>query len=444
MDIRPIATALAHAFLAGETNLPDVLARGETTLGRPWPWLRATARRYLRAFPSDRPRPRHRELTAFLLHEKSLRFACRKHAGALLVRDRLLGPQPMQQAAWAQSAELPLLHSPAMLARWLRIDHADLEWFADLKGIAARSHELRLRHYHHLVRAKNFGSIRLLEAPKVRLKHLQQQILSDILAKLPAHPAAHGFLKQRSIRSFVMPHIGQCAVLRMDLKHYFPSIQRPRVQALFRTIGFPEVVADRLGGLCTTRTPPALWPALGIDVDRAQLADARALYRWPHLPQGAPTSPAIANLCSWRLDCRLSALAQAAGATYTRYADDLAFSGDDAFARQASRFLPQVAAIAGEEGFLVHHRKTRLMRQGVRQHLAGLTVNQRMNIARGDYDRLKATLTNCVRHGPDTQNHDRHADFRLHLAGRISFVESIHAERGQRLKKIFDQIEWSA
>lgn len=50
-----------------------------------------------------------------------------------------------------------------------------------------------------------------------------------------------------------------------------------------------------------------------------------------------------------------------------------------------------------EEGFRVHYRKTRVMRSGVRQHLAGLVINQRLNVHRRDYDRLKATLTNCVR-----------------------------------------------
>ena len=440
-----LATALAHAFLAGEASFPGLLARGETTLGRPYRWLRATARRYLRTFTSEL-RPRHREVLAFILHDKSFRFACAKYANELLVHDWLIGPQPMQHAAWVESAELPLLHSLAMLASWLHLDPAELEWFADLKGIAARSHEQRLRHYHHLIRSKNFGSIRLIEAPKVRLKHLQRQILSGILEKLPPHPSAHGFLKQRSIRSFVTPHIGQRVVLRMDLRHYFPSIQRPRVQALFRTIGFPEPVADMLGGICTTRTPPALWAALGLDhgieIDRSQLGEAQALYRWPHLPQGAPTSPAIANLCCWRLDCRLSALAEAAGATYTRYADDLAFSGDDAFARQLTRLVPRIAAIASEEGFRTHHRKTRIMRQSARQHLAGLTVNQRMNVSRRDFDHLKAVLTNCAHFGPDGQNRDGHAEFRLHLEGRISYVESIHSQRGQRLRTIFNRIAW--
>jgi hypothetical protein len=166
------------------------------------------------------------------------------------------------------------------------------------------------------------------------------------------------------------------------------------------------------------------------------------MYARPHLPQGAPTSPALANLCTYRLDCRLAGLAAAVGARYTRYADDLAFSGDEQFESRVDRFSIQVAAILLEEGFGVHHRKTRIMRQGVRQRLAGLVANRLPNIPRRDFDLLKATLTNCARHGPETQNRDGHPDFRSHLEGRISFVEMINPTKGKRLGKIFAQINW--
>lgn len=99
-----------------------------------------------------------------------------------------------------------------------------------------------------------------------------------------------------------------------------------------------------------------------------------------------------------------------------------------------------------EEGFHVHHRKTRLMRPGMRQHLAGLVINRRANIPRRDFDRLKAILTNCVRTGPEAQNgahsRPRHPDFRAHLAGRIAFIEGIQPERARRLSEIFHRISW--
>jgi hypothetical protein len=82
------------------------------------------------------------------------------------------------------------------------------------------------------------------------------------------------------------------------------------------------------------------------------------------------------------------------------------------------------------------------MRQGVRQYLTGLVANQRVNVVRADFDRLKAILHNCVRFGPASQNRDNHADFRAHLIGRLNFVEMINPEKGARLRRTFEQILW--
>jgi RNA-directed DNA polymerase len=436
-----LARPLAHAFLIGDPDLSAILAHGETILGRSWPWLRATAKRYLRTFTAP-ARPRHRDVVDFLLADRSFCFACTKFGSELTVRNRLIGPEPMQSRGIFAALPLPPLDTVAALARWLRLDVTDLEWFADLKDLSARSPQPALRHYKPLVLAKPAGDIRLIEAPKVRLKHIQRQILTDLLDLIPPHPATHSFLKHRSIRSYVAPHINRAAVLRMDLRSFFPSIPRSRVQAIFRTFGYPEHVADMLGALCTTSTPPHVWRNCGMDCNPEQLRIALALYRRTHLPQGAPTSPAIANLCCRRLDSRLAGLARAASAAYTRYADDLAFSGDETFAKHAGRFATQVAAIVMEEGFDVHYRKTGLMRPGGRQHLAGLVINQRCNIPRRDFDELKAILTNCIRTGPDVQNRARYPDFHAHLAGRIAFVESVHPERATRLRTLLNRIGW--
>jgi hypothetical protein len=228
----------------------------------------------------------------------------------------------------------------------------------------------------------------------------------------------------------------------MDLRDFFPTFASARIQAFFRTVGYPEAVADLLGGICTNAAPRDAWHQPGLDIDPLQLEEARALYSRPHLPQGAPTSPALANLCAYRTDCRLTGLARSAGAQYTRYADDIAFSGGEEFDRSVERFSTHVAAILFEEGFAVHHRKTRIMRQGVSQHLAGLVANQRVNVIRPDFDRLKAILTNCVRLGPVSQNRDAHPNFRSHLEGRVGFVEMINPVEGKRLRSILERIGW--
>jgi RNA-directed DNA polymerase len=162
----------------------------------------------------------------------------------------------------------------------------------------------------------------------------------------------------------------------------------------------------------------------------------------PHLPQGAPTSPALANLCAFGLDRRLAGLASSLDATYTRYADDLAFSGGSLLSRRAPDIGRTVGLIAREEGFVLNERKTRAMPRSARQRVCGIVVNERPNVSRRDYDVLKATLHNAARRGPMGENRAAVPDFRAHLLGRISWVESLNPERGRKLRETFDRIDW--
>ncbi len=348
----------------------------------------------------------------------------------------------MRPVSAAKNWKVPEILTEHDLAAWLRVRENELEWFADLRYLGAKTADTRLQHYNYRVLAKPNGAMRLIEAPKGRLKVMQRTILTQILEKIPAHPAVHGFVKSRSIKTFAEPHAGKHVLLRMDLKDFFPTLGRAQIQALCRTAGYPERVADLLGGICTNSTPRSVWALLDSRSAPFAAFASHQLYGKPHPPQGAPTSPALANLCMYRADCRLSALAHAAGATYTRYADDLAFSGDEQFEKGVDRFAARVAAILREEGFAVHYRKTRIMRRGVRQHLAGVVTNEHVNVVRGEFDRLKATLTNCARHGPATQNRNEHPAFRSHLEGRVAFVEMINPRKGARLRRIFEKIHW--
>jgi RNA-directed DNA polymerase len=437
-------SALARSMLAGEAAEKAVVARLSKTLGKNWRWIHPLARRYLAHFGSEM-RPRRKEVIQFLHADEGLFRAKVRYRSEVRIAEWVCEPCTMQPVTAAARWQIPSIESVGALAKWLEIGPNELEWFADLKRLCSRKTPQPtgpLAHYSYRILAKDSGTIRLIEAPKRRLKQIQQMILSNILDRIPVHPTAHGFVKHRSIQTFAAPHIGKHVVLRMDLKDFFPSIQGARIPAFFRTTGYPEPVADRLAGLCMNATPRGLWKTLGRDVAVECMVEARALYAWPHLPQGAPTSPALANLCAYRMDCRLRGLAESAGAAYTRYADDLAFSGDEAFERCVERFAALVAAILREEGFFVNHRKTRVMRRGVRQYLAGLVVNDHANIVRSDFDRLKAILTNCVRSGPHSQNREAHPAFRLHLEGRIAFVAQVNPKRGAKLRGIFQQIQW--
>ncbi len=231
-------------------------------------------------------------------------------------------------------------------------------------------------------------------------------------------------------------------MIALDLVSFFARVDGRRIYSVLRQAGLPEPVAHSATGLVTHAVPPAVLSAMppgGTSDERFALRRALAV---PHLPQGAPTSPMLANLAVRRLDSRLGGYARAAGATYTRYADDLAFSGDAALASRVDAFVRGVGRIVADEGHRLNHAKTRVRRRGVRQTVTGIVVNESTTIGRREYDRLRAILHNCGAYGPSSQNRAGHADFRAHLLGRISWVESLDPDRGRRLRAEFARIAW--
>jgi hypothetical protein len=441
--LRTVARDLAEILVAGRWEFDALDVRGGRALVRRGRWFRPLLGRLLAAFPTAGVRPCAVRVAAFLATDPGFQRACRNPKGLAVTGRKQptpeMAPAPGPPAGWA----VPTIVTPAALAERLGLDPGELDWFADCQAREARGAAGPLRHYHYRWQAKRSGSARLVEAPKPRLKAIQRALLRDVLALIPPHDAAHGFRPGRSIRTHIAPHVGRPVVVTLDLCDFFPTIMAARVCALFRTAGYPEPVARRLAGLCTNSVPTDVWSDPSCPFHAQELWRVRRLYRQPHLPQGAPTSPALANLAAFHLDARLSGLATALGVRYTRYADDLAFSGGLTLARAIERVIVQVGAIALEEGFSVQHRKTRVMRQGVRQRVTGVIVNAHPNVARDAFDLLKATLHNCIRHGPDSENRAGHSDFRAHLAGRIAHVAGLNPARGRRLQALFDRIAWS-
>jgi hypothetical protein len=232
-------------------------------------------------------------------------------------------------------------------------------------------------------------------------------------------------------------------VIALDLSTFFAHVPARRIYGILRQAGYPEAVAHALTGICTHAVPPFIlrrMPPGGSPEDRFALRQALSA---SHLPQGSPTSPTLSNLAVRRLDSRLEGLANASGARYTRYADDLAFSGGSRLKRRSRSFIAGVERIVREEGHAVNLSKTRVSGRGARQSVTGIVVNETAAVPREYFDELKAILHNCAVHGAASQNHDGHPDFRTHLLGRLSWVESLSPGRGVRLRRDFELIDWS-
>ena len=436
-----VALALADTFLAREATPQSLIDGANWALGKAWPWmptlclaLLARTGEHFHAFSRG-------ELAQLIVDDALFSAAWTPGTAQPQVLHYCVdAPVPTAQPAWLAALNLPALRSVGELAEWLNVPPAELGWFAEQWRI---THAVApaLQHYHQRWLPKRAGGLRLIEIPKPRLRTMQRKILHLLLDRVPPHAAAHGFRRAHSCVTHAALHTGQACVIRMDLKNFFPSIPAARVHALFTTLEYSASVAGLLARLCTTRTPASAFDDAAVHA--ALRWDERAVLRSPHLPQGSPCSPALANLCAHRLDMRLAALAESMDARYSRYADDLVFSGGPALAQAMERFHVQCGAIALEEGFALNMRKTRLMRAATRQRITGVVVNAHPNIARADFDKLKATLTNCMRHGPASQNREARPNWQAYLAGKVAYVQMVNPARGLRLRALYDAIAWT-
>lgn len=435
------ATALAHAFLAADTWSATALsAAAVVVLGARRRWLGPLVREVM-AFYREPPLDAARELGRVISASRPFRDAV-DEAEARGAPLRVLHQFCAQSRARTTGGLVPRLDNPADLAALLHLSPGDLDWFADAKQWNRRTRPGALHHYRYEWRSRPGRTPRLLEIPGARLRSAQRGLLDNVLGLIGTHDAAHGFVPGRSAVTGASRHTGAQVVISLDLTTFFARVTGARIYATLRRAGLPEAVAYTITGLSTTATPPRVIAAMPPGGDPGERFALRRALAATHLPQGAPTSPMIANLALGRLDSRLEGWAAAAGGIYTRYADDLAFSGPAALAGRADAFVRGVGRIALDEGHTVNARKTRVRRASVRQTVTGIVVNERTNMSRRDVDRLKAIIHNCILHGPESQDRGVHQDFHAHLLGRLSWLETVNPARGLKLRTEFGRIRW--
>jgi RNA-directed DNA polymerase len=427
-----VATGLALSMLAGPWSHSATLSRALVALGRTRPpkWLVELVDQVHAAY-RDAPVDRPRELAGYLQACPAWAKAW-KHRRTPQIVVWTAEPTRIVRRKWPVAE----LHDHAALARLLDLDQGELGWFADLRSQARQSPQ-RLQHYRWTVHRRPDG-IRLVAAPKPRLKEIQRRLLAHVLQPIALHDAAHGGVRGRSVRTTVTPHAGAAVLVRADLESFFMSIAGGRIWNLLHLAGLPESVAYTLTGLMTTVVPEWVIAANAEHLDPV----SRARLRAPHLPTGAPTSPALANLLCYSLDRRLAGLAERFDATYTRYVDDLVFSGGPELEARSRRFLHFIDMIARAEGFAVNSRKSLVMSQSGRQALLGTVINDHPTLARPERDALRAILHNCETRGWRTQTRGQ-TNFADHLRGRIAWAGGIDPKLGDQLAAAYRRIDWS-
>ncbi|QNP47148.1 reverse transcriptase family protein [Diaphorobacter aerolatus] len=355
------------------------------------------------------------------------------------VRRWLLRPARMQIAAMAlHDLGLPNWADSQQLAQALGIGVSDLDWLArPAWQFAPRDQHgksLAASHYRHRLTPKARGGLRLLEVPKQQLAAVQKKIHVQLLSRIPVHEAAHGFVTGRSVLTHAALHAGQPVVCTFDLRDFFHSITAAQIRALWRSLGYPAGIAAQLTALTTTVTPAGVRERLLEDASATRSQIKRLAT--PHLTQGAASSPALANLCAFHLDMRLSALAERFDARYSRYADDLVFSGPDSLRRHFASLRGWVRGIAQDEGFALHPDKTRRMPDHTRQRITGVVVNEKPNLSRADYDLLRAQLYRLA-----AQQDPASDELLATLRGRVAWAcQLVSPSRQEKLKTLLSRI----
>lgn len=321
-------------------------------------------------------------------------------------------------AARLEDLGLPVVATAAAAAKAIGVLERELAWLTYHRGAAL------LDHYHRFTIPKKRGGVRVISSPKTRLRVAQHWLLTNVLSPLPVHDAAMAFRPGRSVLDNAARHAGRAVIVRIDLRDFFPSISFPRVKKLFQSFGYNEGIAT-IFALLSTEAPRA-----AITLDTGEKRFVAIGNRC--LPQGACTSPAITNLLCRRLDARLTGAAQSLGFVFTRYADDLVFSQENADA-PVGMLLGLVRRILGEAGFTVNEEKTAVLRPQHRQVVTGIVVNEAPHLSRSDLRRFRAFLHQCETLGVQEMSRRLGQDAQAYAAGYLSFIHMVSPEQEEKI-----------
>lgn len=265
-----------------------------------------------------------------------------------------LAPKELQrflarQSAIPESGELPPIFHPVCLPLLMH-PHASPEGIRERyqKLICLSSYNRASREYRTIQIPKSNGKTRIVYSVSQQLAAYQRWIQQNILAQLPVHPCATAYMPGSSVKKNAAPHVGHRQLLQIDLEDFFGHVTYEKVKKIFIDAGYTETVSTTLARLCT---------------------------RDGALPQGASSSPALANLVFYALDEQIFALCREQNVTYTRYCDDLSFSAD---CLDATSLLRSLREMLSAEGFPINRRKTRVLHSGDKHQITGVVSNVKM------------------------------------------------------------------
>ena len=256
------------------------------------------------------------------------------------------------------------------------------------------------RHYRQVRLEKHDGSFRLLSVPDPVLKIIQKKITLVLLSQVEVSPYATAYRPGGSTAANALPHVKKDVVLKLDIHHFFDNILYSDVkEKAFPPEKYSEPIRVLLSMLC---------------------------YYNDGLPQGAPSSPAISNIVMKDFDERVGAWCENHGVNYTRYCDDLTFSGNFDY-DEVARFVTDELR---KEGFFLNAKKTHVARNTSKQTVTGLVVNKKLNVPTAYRRAIRQEIYFCRKYG--VEEHLRRSgkdctarEYISVLCGKVSYVLSV-------------------
>lgn len=279
-----------------------------------------------------------------------------------------------------------------------------------------RTREIPLANNYHTFDLISDNKIRTILAPSKGLKARQRWILDNILNNIKVSKYVHGFELNRSIKTNAELHANHDFVVCMDIKDFFPSISEEKVLSLFKQIGYTTRASQELTKLCCFKGA---------------------------LPQGAPTSPKLANIYCKKMDTEIQRYAKENGITYSRYADDLTFSSNS----EMPRLISKITAIVNKYDFSINTEKTQSFTYGEPKFITGLVVqNGTVRVPKRYKRELKKEIYYCQKFGVlihlQNSNAMHFVNYREHLYGKAYYVHMIEPDIGEKFLSELDKISW--
>ncbi len=342
--------------------------------------------------------------------------------------------------------KLPVVFTLKHLANITHVDYKVLHDTVDRRRELANYKMFRIR--------KRSGGFRYIHSVNGKLSNVQKFINMEILQQVPQHSSSYAFHKDGGIYRCANQHCEAKWLFQFDLKDFFYNINESTIYKIFKELGYRDLLSFEFARLCTTTRLPREYKKKWLYSSKKVFPFAKKLsYRQSLLgvlPQGAPTSPMLANLAAHSLDIDLEEYAQNYGFVYTRYADDITISGIE-FPKNLSigKLKREVIHLIRKNHFKENEKKFRVAGPGSRKRVLGLLVDgPAPRLSRETYKRIDRLLHAIGKYGFESvaehEKFDSAYGLHNHLSGLVAFVKDVDLKRwnnfSERLKKI--KIKW--